>query len=290
MPNPAGRVVQAQHTGVWSNEDLVPNALRQMLDASITELTGLNDAQEAWRALFDPGERIAIKVNSIRSSGHWTHAALVTAVTTRLQDIGVPAKQIVVFDRDTNELAAAGYTINTDSAGVRNYGTDNAYTGSWQVMDVDIKFSDILLNCDALINIPILKTHGTSGISFAMKNHYGTFDKPAHFHRPRIDQGMGELNALAPIRDRTRLIIGDALAICTRNWRDAVQDNRLLMSRDPVAHDTMGLSLYSQVTQDSGGNPAAAQNRAAPWLTHAAEIGLGINNEADINLVEVDLG
>jgi hypothetical protein len=53
-PDVWSKVVHAHHEGVWDGENLVPGALRQMLDASITELTGLSDAREAWAALFRP--------------------------------------------------------------------------------------------------------------------------------------------------------------------------------------------------------------------------------------------
>jgi hypothetical protein len=260
-----------------------------MLDASITQLTSLNDAREAWAALFKPQERVAIKVNVIGSSAFGTHIPLVMAVAEQLQRTGIPAEHIVIFDRSTRELEGAGYPVNEDGDGVRCYGTDRRYTGGWSMMDTDIQFSDILLNCDALINIPVLKVHSISGISFAMKNHYGTFDRPGQFHAPRIERALAELNAHAPIRERTRLIIGDALTICTRNWHAATTGDSILMSFDPVAHDTIGLQYYQEIVEAEGGNAAAAQNRAAPWLAYGSEVELGVHNLNDIELVEANL-
>jgi hypothetical protein len=169
-PDVPSKVVHAHHAGVWDGETLVSEAIRQMLDASITELTGLNDAIEAWAALFDPSERIAVKVNTIITSDFWTHVPLVMAVTEQLQAVGIPPEQIIIFDRDVYELKHAGYTTNEDGPGVRCYGTGGCYTAGWTLMDSDILLSDILLNCDALINMPILKHHSHSGITFAMKN------------------------------------------------------------------------------------------------------------------------
>ncbi len=56
--------MRARHAGVWSGKQLDPEALREMLDASITRLTGLEEAKSAWQALFAPDEEIAIKVNA----------------------------------------------------------------------------------------------------------------------------------------------------------------------------------------------------------------------------------
>lgn len=284
--------MRAHHADVWDGETLVSEAIQQMLDASITALTGLNDAIESWAALFDPSERIAIKVNTIITSDFWTHVPLVVAVTEQLQAVGIPPDQIIIFDRDMYELKHAGYTTNEDGPGVRCYGTGGRYTAGWTLMDSDILLSDILLNCDALINIPILKHHSHSGITFAMKNHFGTFNRPSSFHRPHTGAAIVELNALPPIRDRTRLIIGDTLTICPisrHGWFEAVTGNSILMSFDPVAHDAVGLQMLNEARASEGHDQAEVLDLATPWLASAAESGLGTNDPDDMDLVEVNL-
>jgi hypothetical protein len=294
-PDVHSKVVQAHHAGVWGGEVLAPEAIRQMLDASITELTGLNDAAEAWSALFAPDERIAIKVNAFRNSIIWTHVPLVMAVTECLQEAGVPAEQIVIFDYYTSELEEAGYPLNQDGPGVRCYGTDIQYTDGWEVAGRKIQISDILLDCDALINMPVLKSHMISGLSFAMKNHYGTISNPGGLHS-NIGRAMAELNALPPIQDRTRLIVGDVLTACInyRNsypyWDSDWTGDSILVSFDPVAHDTVGLETLSRLKTDDGGNPAAIINMATPCLESGAELGLGTNDPNNMEFVEINLG
>ncbi len=294
-PDAPSKVVHTHHSGVWDGETLSPDAIRQMLDASITELTGLDDVASAWAALFDPGERVAIKVNAFRNSLIWTHVPLVMAVTERLQEAGVPAEQIVIFDYYTSELETAGYPVNPDGPGVRCYGDDGNYTGGQEVAGRDIQLSDILLGCDALINIPVLKSHMIAGVSFAMKNHYGSFSNPASLHR-NIGQRMAELNALPPIKERTRLIIGDMLSACInyRNsypyWDSDWTGDSILMSFDPVAHDTVGLETLIQLKTGDGGNPTSITNMATPCMESGAEWGLGTNDPDNIDLVEVHLG
>src|SRR5512138_3707258 len=78
------KVVHAHHAGAWANDQLAPAALRAMVDDSLTSLTGLASAKEAWAALFKPTEKIAIKVNAFRNSIIYTHYPLVTAVTDSL--------------------------------------------------------------------------------------------------------------------------------------------------------------------------------------------------------------
>ena len=282
--------MHVRHAGAWSGDLLAPEAIGQMLDNAITALTNLDDAGTAWASLFGPGERIAIKVNVIRGSDYWTHVPLVTGVTERLQAVGIPPEQIVIFDRDSGELGGAGYSVNKDGPGVRCQGTDSGYSNGWTIMNQDVGLSNILLNCNALINMPILKQHGIAGISFALKNHYGSFDKPGSFHGGRIERGIAELNALPPIKDRTRLIIGDALAIARSGWHSAVTGNSILMSFDPVAHDTIGLQLYREAMTSEGLNSDRAAHLANGWLTNSAQLSTGTNEMNEIGLVEMNLG
>lgn len=295
-PDGPSKVVHTHHTGVWDGENLVPDAIGQMLDASIIELTGLNDVREAWAALFDPSERVAIKVNAFRNSLIWTHVPLVMAVTERLQDAGIPTDQIVIFDYYTRELETAGYAVNQDGPGVRCYGTDSNYTTGWQIVGSGLRLSDVLLSCQALINMPILKAHSLAGMSFAMKNHYGSISSPQNFHYgARIESGLAELNALPPIRDRTRLIVGDMLTASLEvraafpYWVTDWTGDSILMSFDPVAHDTIGLEFLGQRLTEAERNPQAGVRRATPWLRNGAELGLGTNDVEHIELVETTL-
>jgi uncharacterized protein (DUF362 family) len=294
----SSKMVRTHYAGAWDGEDLVPEALRQMLDVSVTELTGLEEVRDAWSVLFSPEEKVAIKVNAIR--GGATHPELVMVLTECLQDAGVPAEQIFIFDRTTSELEKEGYPINVDGPGVRCFGSDEKgelgnYTAGWTLLDTDIEFSNILLSCDALINVPILKLGGP-GISFGMKNHYGTFDMPMAFHGDKFERGIPELNALPPIKDRTRLIIGDALADHSyQGLGDGYEvmniGNTILMGFDPVAFDAIGVQMIVDKLNLDGREPYArmATMGAEPWLAVGAEIGLGTNDPANMDLVNLKL-
>jgi hypothetical protein len=293
-PDVTSKIIRARHSGVWSGKTLEPKAIRQMLDASITKLTGLNDAKEAWAALFKPTEKIAIKVNAFRNSVIYTHVPLVTAVTDSLVEAGIPAEQIVVFDYRTEELEWAGFTVNKDGPGVRCFGTEMDYTKGFKVNEASTQLSNILLNSDALINIPVLKVHDMAGISFAMKNHYGTVLNPYDLHD--IAACIPGLNALPDIKDRTRLIIGDVLqaSVKCRNsfpyWKADYTGDSILLSFDPVAHDTAGFQILSQLVADSGEDSKALTAMATPCLEGAAKADLGAYDAADFELTEVKAG
>ncbi len=294
-PEGPSKVIQTHHPGVWSGKNLVPGALQKMLDASITKLTGLNDSREAWAALFRPGERIAIKVNTFSNSRIWTHAPLVLAVTDSLQAAGIPADQVTIYDYRTDELTTAGYTVNVDNPGVRCTGMDSNYSAEpSDVNGTNIQLANILKESDAIINIPILKSHMMSGITFAMKNHYGSIYYPDLLHGDRM-RGVAALNALPEIKDHTRLIIGDALSANLRYanyypyWQEDWVGDSIFMSFDPLAHDTLGLQLLTQELEKAGGNPASLVGMADPIMQYAFELGLGTNDPANMEVVDQTL-
>jgi len=163
------------------------------------------------------------------------------------------------------------------------------------VAGIPVKLSNILLECDALINVPVLKVHGMSGTSYALKNHYGTVDAPETLHNP-LSRCIAELNALPEIRDRTRLVIGDALGVCLYGasvwpyWREEKAHDSILVSFDPVAVDTEGLRLFSEVLTADGGTPRVSQDKTNAYLEIAAALGVGADDQAHMKRVEVALG
>lgn len=293
-PDVPSRVVQTHHTGVWNGDQLSPQAIRQMLDASITRLTGLNDAREAWSALFRPTEKVAIKINAFQNSTIWTHAPLVRAVVDSLQDAGLAADQIFIYDH-LSMLKEAGYEVNKDGPGVRCF-EETDFTGEWAVADRNVRLSSTLQSCDALINMPVLKSHMISGLTFAMKNHFGTVESPGSLHTP-IDQCIAGLNALPAIKDRSRLIIGDVLEANLRYtsswpyWKPDWKGDSILMSFDPVAHDTVGMQILEQLqTENEAVLSPALREKATSYLKIAAELGLGSDDLKNIEVMEASIG
>jgi hypothetical protein len=293
-PDVPSKVVYTHHAGVWNGDQLSPEALRQMLDASITKLTGLNDAREAWAALFKPTEKIAIKVNTFGNSIIWTHLPLVKAVVASLQDAGLPAEQIFIYDH-LSVFKDAGYEVNKDGPGVRCL-EETDFTGQWKVAKRTVGLSSTLQSCDALINIPVLKSHMISGLTFAMKNHYGSVDYPSVLHSS-VEQAIPELNALPPIKDRTRLVIGDILEANLKYagswpyWKADWKGDSILMSFDPVAHDTLGMQILERLQTENNANVSSfLRELAASYLKVGAELSLGTDDPKNMEVAEVKLG
>lgn len=95
---------------------------------------------------------------------------------------------------------------------------------------------------------------------------------------------------LPSIKDRTRLIIGDALAVVKAGWHSAWTGDSILMGFDAVAHDALGLQIFTETIEADGESSAAAMMKASLWLENAAELGLGTNDPDHVELVELSLG
>ena len=63
-------------------------------------------------------------MNGLGGRGISTHAALTLAIAERLQQAGVRAGNILVWERDARSLQACGMTVSTDASRVRCYGND----------------------------------------------------------------------------------------------------------------------------------------------------------------------
>jgi hypothetical protein len=168
------------------------------------------------------------------------------------------------------------------------------YEEEKSLLDSRIRLSDILLECDSLINVPILTgiTFFGAGISFALKNHFGTFDRPRDFHGEKFVAGVTELNNLPDIKDRTRLIVGDILT--SKSYRSSheryvIAGNKILTSFDPVALDSVGAQIAEAAYAAEGKEDAVVIKQAMPWLRRASEMGLGTAASENIDLVEIDL-
>ena len=274
-----------QHDGAWAGDEIQRPVVLQMLDAALVELTGIGDALAAWRALFDPGEMVGIKVNTI--SRYTTSPAVAYAVAQRLQDAGLPAEQIVIFDRTDWELRDRGFALNPDGPGVRCRGA-KAWESPADVSGSTQRIHDVMLSCDALVNIPALKQHGDSGFTSAMKNHYGTVSNPGQLHGNNCDPYIPAVNALPVIRDKTRLIVGDFIRLCPYDWNRMSVENKIAMSFDPVAHDIVARQVLVH-RRAADGQSAGYIEGKSHYIEAAVGQGLGAD-AAHLALREKRLG
>jgi len=281
------RVVVVRRDGAGAGDVPDPGTVLEMLDAGLSTLTDVPDALSVWRTLFDADERVLLKVNCI-SYGGPTQPAVTYAVAQRLQDSGLAAENILIFDRTDNELSSAGYTLNENGPGVRCHGSRGEATEA-VLSQSTVRFFQEFDACDAVINIPIPKQHGMAGISVALKNHYGSVNRPGSLHGNSCDPAIAELNAQPNVRDKTRLVVGAALKVSPGDWNRPQREDALLLSFDPVALDTVARDILVR-QREAQGQGAGSLIQGSRHLLTAQSLNLGATDVALIDLREVTLG
>jgi uncharacterized protein (DUF362 family) len=293
------RVVVARDAGLHEASGTQPDEKRvlALLDKAMAAYTGREKPLEAWQQIIPRGKIIGIKVNGLGGRGISTHAVLINAISERLQQAGVPAGNIVVWDRNARDLIACGMTINTDRNRVRCYGSDIAGFEDQAVAcgSALLRLSQILTrDCGMVISVPILKDHGSAGLTFTMKNMYGVVDHPNLLHGNHCNPGVADLNALPTVRDKVCFTIGDALSsVYDRgpgfNPEYMWYPNALIIGQDRVAVDSIALQMLDRKRVQEGLPTLRADGREPAYIATAANAAhrLGTNDPRHIHLMEV---
>lgn len=282
----SSRVVVVRSPAVWTAAGaLDPAVVARMFVRGFLELADEREEARAAAALFRPGDRVGIKVNTIGGKAISTRPEVAHALAGCLVRGGVAAKDIVIWDRTTRELRDAGYAVNTGRSGVRVYGTDAAGAGyesePLSHLDVGSLFSRILTETvTASISLAILKDHGLAGVTAGMKNYFGAIHNPNKYHDDRCDPFVAQVFDAPPVKSRHRLTVIDALAVQfhrgpSYHARWSAKFGGLVFSLDPVAADTAGWRIIDRLRQEAGLPTLEAEGRPPGYLATAEKMGLG---------------
>jgi hypothetical protein len=147
-----GRVIEVRRQDAVSPGNCVNRAaVEAMVDRGMAELTGTDprDVRGTWGALFEKGDVVGIKVNPVgrkpmagetgrnaRSVGSISSPELLVKVVRCLGEVGIPARDIIVFERYASEFCEAGYKdlVERELPGVRWMCSSAGYSG--QQLDI----------------------------------------------------------------------------------------------------------------------------------------------------------
>ena len=271
--------------------------LEKLLDRAMQSFFDSDTPVEAWRQLVKPGEVVGLKVNCLAGRGASSSVLLVEAICERLQQAGIAAENIIVWDRLNSDLESAGFRIATAGHRVRCVGNDDAgYEDELAIYGNagSCVAKTLTRSCDVVINLPVLKDHGIAGVTMALKNLFGAIHKPNKYLSNAGDPYIADFNMLAPIRQKVRLTICDATTAQYEGgpsfmpqWSWAY--NGLLASRDPVALDYTGWQIIERKRAENGMKSLQALGRAPAYIATAADAHhrLGTNDPNLIERIEV---
>jgi uncharacterized protein (DUF362 family) len=266
-----------------------------LLDRALQTFSGRENAVEAWQSVVKPGEVVGLKVNCLAGKGLSTSRVLVNAVCERLQQAGV--RDIVIWDRLNQDLEAAGFKIIQGRLGTRCYGNDTA--GYEEELEIygsvgSLLSTTLTRTCDAIISLPVLKDHGITGFTGALKNLFGAIHNPNKYHPKAGNPYIADVNMLPPIRQKIRLTIFDAMTAQYEGgpsfmphwtWRC----NTLIVGRDPVALDQTAWQLVEKKRAEMGLKSLRDAGREPVYIATAADAQhrLGYTDPRKIELLQV---
>jgi uncharacterized protein (DUF362 family) len=274
-----GRVIEVHHAGSIVNRRVSQSAVHSMIDEGMKALTGASSAKDAWAKFFVPADVVALKVNPSGVPGTVTSIALLREVIQSLNAVGIPNRNLIVYDRNSNQLEVNGYH-SLVPAGVRVLGLDQRWASGGTVRDGydpnvfcemdcfgerETRSYLARIICDEvtkIVNLPCLKEHNASGVTGCLKNlAYGSFDNVARTHantKTYTDPAIAVMCTAAPLRSKSVLHIMDGLRAVYHSgpfaWNPDFQweAKTLLIGTDPVAVDRIELEIVEAQRKSRG--------------------------------------
>jgi Domain of unknown function (DUF362) len=246
------RVVLIRHADALdANSEFNEPVIQQMLDEAVMKLLDQNDPVAAFKLLVKPDDIVGIKSNV------WsflpTPPPVEKALKRRVLDAGVKEENIGIDD----------HTVRTNP---------------------------IFVKSTALINTRPIRTHYLAGMSGCIKNYIMFGETQPEYH-PDNCASLGSLFNLPQVKGKTRL---NVLCVLTPQFHGRGPHNfsrryvwnykGLIVGRDPVAVDTIGLRLIMAKRRKEFG--PAQELPPVPKHIQIADTKYGIGT-SDLNAIEL---
>ncbi len=309
----------------WNGDYVSLATVTAMMERGLRQVTGAATPAAAWAMLlpgYTPGKKIAVKVNlnnAVKDDADNIIDALpqvaMALLKTLCVDFGAAQQDVMIYDavrpmpgRFYTPVHAAYPQVGLfDNGGgyAPQRATFNHVDSSLRVtftqpnMKASRYLTDLLFQATYVINIPIMKKHGTHPVTLGFKNHFGSLENlgslgPNDDPHIYINPNNGLYNpATIPLVDinanpnlrKTVLTVGDALyaastvAAIPQRWATFgnKSPNSLLFSRDPVAVDCVMVDLL----RAEFGLAGFPEDSAYDYLSNAAARGLGRFEKGD---------
>lgn len=295
MPGPyPGRVVAVTHNGCIAQNIYQAQPIRQMMERGMTALTGVPSWTGAWRSMFEKGDVVGIKVCPVGGKNLCSDATVLHSVLDGLKEAGVPASDVIVFNRYREEAYEAGIDKWIPS-GVHFEFASEAYTDTQLDMDGydPDHFMEMALikpgenlndphfrrsyvckivtrRINKLINLPVLKHHQSAGVTIALKNmSHGMVNNVNRSHLTPTLNACGvfipSVVSLPVIREKAVLHICDGVKASYHGGPSGRpqfmwEHKTMYFATDPVALDKTGLKVIDG-KRTAAGMPSIALSK-----------------------------
>lgn len=243
-----------------------------MVRRGLVQLTGQSNAPAAWRSLVSTQDVIGLKVYSKPGPNSGTRPAVVAAVAKGLITAGIPAQNIIIWDREEADLRDAGFYQVAKDLDVRIAAANKAGWDETNYYDSpllgnlifgDLEFEKkgegigrksfvtklVSQQLTKIISITPLLNHNDAGVCGNLYSlALGCTDNAYRFETEasRLATAVPEIYALPVVGDKVVLNLTDALICQYEGGQRGLLHysavlNQLRLSRDPVALDALSL-------------------------------------------------
>ena len=252
----------------------------KMLTAGMARLGG-------FAAFVRKGRKVTIKANAAWTSrpdqGGNTSPKLVAACVAACRAAG--ASEVVVPENPCDGAERAFKTSGIAAAVARAGGRMYAAEDDAHFREVSIpkgralksaRIAIDVLDTGCLIDLPVVKSHGGSRVTCAMKNWMGSVADRTAWHRKGLDQCIADLSTVV----RPALVIADATRVMTtegpRGPGVVTHPQQLVLGLDPVAVDAYAATLLGYEPFD------------VPHVRIAHEMGIGCGDLDAVDVVHLE--
>jgi uncharacterized protein (DUF362 family) len=302
-----------------------PAVVRRMVDNLVCATTGKPNSAAAWASLVKASDRVGIKVAASGGAVSGTHPAVVKAIAVGLISAGVQPSNIIVWDRNLDDLLAAGYSRNDPLYRLRWVDTATGYDKKSQVTAPVIgrlifgdsafgdrsgsRIEDILSGgeqlsstsyyakvlsqeVDKVINVPSLTDSFLTGVNGALANmtlpnldNWRRFTRSPDFGDPYL----AEIYADAMIHGKVVLTILDALVL--QYAGGPFPNPGFLVDHHSIfmSKDPVAIDATAARLLNENRTPSRlpSLDKMTLWLQSASAINLGKHREEDIELIRI---
>ena len=259
-----GRVVEISDQRSIVANRVSQSIVRQMIEQGMRELTGEKDSGLAWSKFIQPQDTVGIKINPSGAPACCSSPEIVREIVAGVQSVGVPSRNIFVYDRYAYEIDIGSYQalvpVGVRVTGVQEHKLDVSgydpnvfceanFFGEWETRSY--MASIVSSELTKIINVPTMKDHSAAGVTGCLKNlGYGTFNNVDRSHRRPFsftDPLIGIMCSIEPLRSKAVLHIMDGTRMVwhggplTQNPDFIFPAGLIMLGTDPVAMDSIEL-------------------------------------------------